>query len=116
MGFIYDNDDSAPYTYNFSLAKDARTGAITITYTSPEALPFKFSWTATVDGQPLDLIRADWTLRAALLPAGDHEVVMTFLPESYRTGALVSRIASIGLLLLLLLSVGLAFFSARKNK
>ena len=34
---------------DFSLAKDARTGAITITYTSPEALPFKFSWTATVD-------------------------------------------------------------------
>ena len=23
VGFIYDNDDSAPYTYNFSLAKDA---------------------------------------------------------------------------------------------
>ena len=32
--------------------------------------------------------RADWTLRAALLPAGEHELVMTFLPESYRTGAL----------------------------
>ena len=28
---------------------NARTGAITITYTSPEELPFKFSWTATVD-------------------------------------------------------------------
>ncbi|HCM92104.1 MAG TPA: hypothetical protein DIS78_06045, partial [Lachnospiraceae bacterium] len=23
VGFIYDNDESTPYTYNFSLAKDA---------------------------------------------------------------------------------------------
>ena len=66
-------------------------------------------WHATVDGQPVDLIRADWTLRAALLPAGEHEVVMTFLPSSYSTGAMVSAIASIGLLLLLLLAVGKSF-------
>ena len=24
VGFIYDNDESTPYTYNFSLAKDGR--------------------------------------------------------------------------------------------
>ena len=66
-------------------------------------------WHATVDGQPVDLFRADWTLRAALLPAGKHEVVMTFLPSSYSIGATVSAIASIGLLLLLLLAVGKSF-------
>ena len=60
-------------------------------------------WHATVDGEPIGLLRADWTLRAALLPAGEHELVMTFLPESYRVGALVSAIASLGLLLLLAL-------------
>ena len=58
-------------------------------------------WHATVDGEPLELIRANWTLRAALLPAGSHEVVMTFLPDSYRIGATVSRVASLTLLLLL---------------
>ena len=62
-------------------------------------------WHATVDGQPLELARADWTLRAALLPAGEHEVAMTFLPDSYRTGALLSAIASIALLLLLVVSL-----------
>ena len=66
-------------------------------------------WHATVDGQPVDLVRADWTLRAALLPAGKHEVVMTFLPSSYSIGATVSAFASIGLLLLLLLAVGKSF-------
>ena len=72
-------------------------------------------WHATVDGQPVKLIRADWTLRAALLPAGEHVVVMTFLPDSYKQGALVSSITSIGLLLLLLVSIGLLFYSEKKN-
>ena len=95
---------------------------ITLTSYAPNELHYKYNaasdrlavfsevyypngWHATVDGQPLDLIRADWTLRAALLPAGSHEVVMTFLPDSYRQGATVSRIASVGLLLLLLLAL-----------
>ena len=64
-------------------------------------------WHATVDGEPLDLLRANWTLRAALLPAGSHEVVMTFLPDSYRVGATVSRIASLTLLLLLVVAIAL---------
>ena len=70
-------------------------------------------WHATVDGQPLDLFRADWTLRAALLPAGEHEVVMTFLPDSYRTGAAISRWSSLTLLILLFLAVALPFISGR---
>ena len=69
-----------------------------------------------MDGQPLDLIRADWTLRAALLPAGEHEVVMTFLPDSYRTGAAVSRVTSILLILLVLASIGLLVYSENKRK
>jgi len=73
-------------------------------------------WHATVDGQPIDLIRADWTLRAALLPAGEHEVVMTFLPDSYRTGAAVSRVTSILLILLVLGAIGLLVYSEIKRK
>ncbi len=80
--------------YNYSTAIDRLAVFSEIFY--PDG------WHATVDGQPLELFRADWTLRAALLPAGEHEVEMTFLPASYRTGALVSRIASIFLLLLLM--------------
>ena len=58
-------------------------------------------WHASVDGQPLELFCADWTLRGAVLPSGEHEVEMYFLPESYRLGAAVSRVTSILLLLLL---------------
>ena len=34
---------------DFTLSKDERTGAVTIKYTSPKELPFRFEWTATAD-------------------------------------------------------------------
>ena len=60
-------------------------------------------WKAMVDEESVDIYRVDWTLRAALLPAGEHDLVMAFAPASYRTGSLISAIASICLLLLLLI-------------
>jgi len=71
-------------------------------------------WKASVDGADVDVLRADWTLRAALLPAGDHELVMRFAPQSYKTGASVSRASSITLLLLVLLALAGMFFSDNK--
>ena len=72
-------------------------------------------WKATVDGAPVDVLRADWTLRAAELPAGEHDLVMRFEPDSYRVGANISRASSITLILLLLLSIGGLFLPARKK-
>jgi hypothetical protein len=72
-------------------------------------------WKAEVDGKPVDVLRADWTLRAAELPAGEHDLVMRFAPASYRIGANVSRASSITLILLLLLSVAGLFLPARKK-
>ena len=61
------------------------------------------AWVETPQGQTeLPLLRADWTLRAAVLPEGEGDIVMRFDPEVYRTGAAISR-ASSGLLLLLVL-------------
>ena len=72
-------------------------------------------WKAAVDGAPVEILRADWTLRAAALPAGEHDLVMRFEPDSYRIGANVSRASSITLILLLLLSVAGLFLPARKK-
>ena len=66
---------------------------------------YPHGWKATVDGTPVELLKADWTLRAAWLPAGSHELVMTFLPDSYRIGRNVSHWASLLLWMLLALSV-----------
>lgn len=83
--------------YNYSSASDRLAVFSEIYYPN--------GWHASVDGQPVDLLRADWTFRAALLPAGEHQLEMTFLPDSYRVGATISRVAS--LLLLVLLAVAI---------
>ncbi len=50
-------------------------------------------WTATVDGRPARVYRANYTFRAVSTPAGEHEVVFRYQPDSYRWGKLVSLIS-----------------------
>ena len=108
------------------------TDAIILTSYAPNELKYHYSasadrlavfseiyypdgWKAEVDGKPVDVVRADWTLRAAALPAGEHDVVMRFEPKSYVVGAGISRASSIALILLLLISVAGLFLPARKK-
>lgn len=46
---------------------------------------FPWGWTATIDGKETEIGRADYVLRALNLPAGTHEIVFTFDPESLKT-------------------------------
>ncbi|MDE7143323.1 MAG: YfhO family protein, partial [Muribaculaceae bacterium] len=43
---------------------------------------FPWGWKATVDGEETPVARVNYVLRAMRLPAGEHEVVMTFDPRS----------------------------------
>ncbi len=54
--------------------------------------------------QELPLLRANWILRAAQLPAGEGELVLRFEPEVYAVSKNVSRASSIVLILLTLLA------------
>ena len=58
----------------------------------------------TEGAREIELFRADWILRAAILPAGEYDLVMRFEPESYTLGENLSRCSSIILVILLLLS------------
>ncbi len=62
---------------------------------------FPWGWKATVDGQPAELARVNYVLRAMALPAGSHEVTMRFEPASIRTTASVAY-ACVTLIYLLL--------------
>ena len=62
---------------------------------------FPWGWHASVDGQPAELARVNYVLRAMALPAGSHEVTMRFEPASVRTSSSVAY-ACVTLIYLLL--------------
>ena len=93
--------------YHYS-ASAARTAIFSEIY-------YPDGWTATVDGAPLDLFRADWIFRAANLPAGEHDIVMRFEPKAYSIGAKASRASSLTLFILLALSLAGLIFPRRTN-
>ena len=73
-------------------------------------------WTAKLeDGTPLPLFRTNWTLRGAVLPAGEHDIVMRFEPRDYTVSSNISRASSISLILIILLATG-AMIAIRKKQ
>jgi uncharacterized membrane protein YfhO len=62
-------------------------------------------WNAYVDGKILPHFRANYVLRAMVLPAGEHTVEFRFEPRVYMVGEKVSRLSSIVLLLLVVAAI-----------
>lgn len=60
-------------------------------------------WTATVDGQPVEVGRANYVLRAINVPSGKHEVVFEFKPQSIQTTETIAYVA-LGVLVLLIVA------------
>jgi hypothetical protein len=50
-------------------------------------------WRAAVDGKPVPILRADYLLRAVCVPAGAHQVTLTFTPPSLRIGAAITLLS-----------------------
>lgn len=69
-------------------------------------------WNMYVDGEQKPYFRADYVLRAAQLPAGNHKVEFKFEPKSYYTGEKISLAGTI----LLVLCLGFAGYSETKKK
>ena len=59
----------------------------------------------TADARSIDIFRANWMLRGAIIPEGEGQLIMRFEPDSYRIGANISRISSLILFLLLAVSM-----------
>ncbi len=56
-------------------------------------------WQTLVDGVPVEVLRADYILRAILLSPGEHTIQMTFAPWTWRVGLAMSLITWLGLAL-----------------
>ena len=96
-------------------------GAVVLTDHTPESLDYEcvstdpgtvvFSeiyyphgWKATIDGEPAEHFRANYTLRAMNVPAGIHKIHFAFDPDSVRKGDTIGVIFTI---LMDLLSLGI---------
>ena len=110
-------------------AKDME-GSITLTDYKPNQLTYTFSanedklvvfseiwtskgWTMLIDGQESPLLRANYLLRAAMIPAGRHEIMMFYEPKVWKVGGTISLISSLAILLA---AVGAVIFSLKKQK
>ncbi len=102
--------------------EDSLSSTIQLTSYSPNQLIYKYKtereriavfseiyypagWSAKIDGQPVEIFRVNYILRALRVPAGEHEIEFNYMPESIEKGATYSSIASGILIILLVLGI-----------
>lgn len=75
---------------------DYGTDRLEIEVDSPEvgylvlSEPYYPGWQAEVDGEPTEILRANYAFRAVPVPAGVHRVTMAFRPATWRGGLAIT--------------------------
>lgn len=72
-------------------------------------------WNAFIDGVPAEHFRANYVLRAMVIPEGKHTIEFRFEPKSYYIGSKISLASSALLLIILALIFGREIFLAYKK-
>ena len=117
---------------NYSLT-DSLKGQIELTDYQPNKLTYHFNansdqlvvfseiwtskgWKMTVDGQEHPLLRANYLLRCALIPSGEHEIMMEYKPKAYTTCNTVVFISSLVMILGLIAALLFTFKPKKEAK
>jgi len=117
---------------NFEFGEDT-TASIVLTSYAPNELHYKakatnkqnmlvFSevyypdWFAYVDGQPVEVFRVNYILRAIILPEGEHEITLVFKPQTVEKGVGIALLFWGVIGLVVLGSAGFWGFKKLKNK
>lgn len=69
-------------------------------------------WSATIDGKPVSIFKANYVLRGLTIPAGKHSIVFEFKPKVFTTSKLISQVTGWGLIGLILFCI----FAEWKNR
>ena len=72
-------------------------------------------WQCTINGEPAPILRADYVLRAVVIPAGKHHIAFRFDPQSLHTTEAIANTALIALALLLIALVAVGVWRKRKS-
>jgi hypothetical protein len=75
---------------------------------------YPYGWKASIDGKAVDHVRVDYILRGLEVPAGKHEIKFVFSPDSFNVGSKISGISSVAILIILLLSIGMAVYKRKE--
>ena len=70
-------------------------------------------WNVYINGKPAEYFRANYVLRAMIVPEGNNKIEFKFEPKVIQTGSTISTISSIILLLILLSGL---YFTFRKKE
>ena len=105
---------------------DSITGQVILTSYKPNQLTYSFSatndqlvvfseiwsdtgWKLFVDGKEHPLLRANYLLRSALIPGGEHQIVMKYEPAIWKVGNTIQLISSLIILICAVLAIVLQF-------
>ena len=116
--------------YNFT---DSISGQITLTEYKPNKLTYSIKapkdqlvvfseiwsdtgWKLYIDGQEHPLLRANYLLRAALIPNGEHQIVMEYAPSIWKTGNTIQFVCSLIVLLFAVVAIILQFRASRAKR
>ena len=116
--------------YNFT---DSISGQITLTEYKPNKLTYSFKaskdqlvvfseiwsntgWKLYIDGQEHPLLRANYLLRSALIPSGEHQIVMEYAPSIWKTGNTIQFVCSLIVLLFAVVAIILQFKASRAKR
>lgn len=116
-GFNYDESATIELTHYAPNHMEYKSSATDDQLALFSEVYYPQGWEVTVDGKPAEHFRANYILRAMIVPAGEHSIVFEFKPKSYYTGATISAISS-SLLILLLIGtlIGNAVCCSRRKK
>ena len=94
--------------YNYSLEGGSAVAVFSEIY-------YDKGWQAYIDGKPADSFRADYLLRAMVLPEGEHTVEWRFKAPNWNLASTITLICSILIIFALVIGIIFRFYGTKKH-